>query len=98
MKTWEGGADRVIETELDYAQRNLLQVKEADAVISMGGSSGVLTEVIAAVMDYEKPVVMFDDESESARCVKILSKIYPHVYFSSDLEKLVDFISHKISL
>ena len=88
----EEGADDVVKTNAEYPIRNLLQVKESDAVVGIGGSAGTLTEVIAAVMDYHKPVAMFEDGSESVQAAKIISKIHPHIFFSRSVVEVVSYL------
>jgi len=88
----EEGADDVVKTNAEYPIRNLLQVKESDAVVGIGGSAGTLTEVIAAVMDYHKPVAMFEDGSESVQAAKIISKIRPHIFFSRSVVEVVSYL------
>jgi len=57
--------DTTIETKEDYPIRNAIMVRECDAVIALKpgtGGLGTLGEIINAVNDYKKPVVVYDIE------------------------------------
>jgi uncharacterized protein (TIGR00725 family) len=48
--------DKLIETNVDYPERNIIMVRECDALIALHGGLGTLTEIIHAIKDYNKKV------------------------------------------
>lgn len=91
----EPGADQIFETGLDYPMRNLIQVKESDAVVAIGGSSGTVTEIIAAALDYHKPVIVLT-VGEAYRSIMALSDIKGKVNYTSTVEEIVNLLKERL--
>lgn len=92
----EEGADRVIETEQDYPTRNLIMIRKSDAMIAIDGFAGTLTEIIAAVMDYQKPTAALEGSGEAIEASKLLKHIRERIFFSKDAKELVDYVEKKL--
>lgn len=91
----EKGADEIIKTELDYPMRNLIQVRESDALVAIGGGAGTVTEIIATALDYRKPTIVLDG-GEASQAIKILSDLKSKVEFASRVEEVVEFLQEKL--
>jgi len=85
--------DRPVMTGLDYPQRNVLMVKNCDAVIALSGALGTLTEIIHAVNDYGKKVAVID-RGEIAAWVKSIPALKPGVFLTGSPEAA---LSHVVS-
>ncbi len=55
--------DSSIYTFEDYPIRNIMQVRESEAVIGLTGGLGTLTEIISAVEDYNLPTAFYKNSS-----------------------------------
>lgn len=88
------GADEIVQTELDYPMRNVLQVKESDGLFALTGGDGTLEEIIPAVVDYEIPVQIIDGAGTAAAAIHALLEIYPgwsdYVEFGATVEECFD--------
>jgi len=83
--------DKLIETNLDYPERNIVMVRECDAVIALNGGLGTLTEIIHAVKDFNKKVSVIDF-GELASWVRALPELSKAVFLTSDINKAVEFL------
>ena len=83
--------DELIETNLDYSERNIVMVKNCDGLIALHGGLGTLTEVIHAVNDYNKKVSIID-KGQLAEWVKCIHKIKEKVFLTSDVKKAVEYV------
>ncbi len=86
------GADLVIQTAEDYPSRNLTQIKVADALAVVGGADATVSEIINAVMDYHKPVVVLDRTGPVVDIVRLLPKTGNKVYLAKSIKAMVDFL------
>lgn len=85
--------DRPVMTGLDYPQRNVLMVKNCDAVIALSGALGTLTEIIHAVNDYGKKVAVID-RGEIAAWVKSIPALKSGVFLAEGPEAA---LNHAVS-
>jgi len=92
----EEGADEVIKTELDYPLRNIVQVKESQAVVAIGGGAGTVTEVVTSALDYNKPTVILEG-GEAYKAVSNLTELKKNINFVSSVEDAVRILEEKLS-
>lgn len=83
--------DKLIETNLDYPERNVVMVRECDAVIALHGGLGTLTEIIHAVKDYNKKVSVIDF-GDLAAWIKAIPELHKEVFLTSDVNKAVEHL------
>jgi len=81
--------DKLIETNLDYPERNIVMVRKCEGVIAIHGGLGTLTEIIHAVKDYNKKVSVID-VGELAKLVKSIPELEKKVFFTKGAKKAVD--------
>lgn len=93
----EDGADHIIETEQDYPTRNLIMIRKADAVIAIDGFAGTLSEIIASVMDYQKPTAALENSGEAVNIAKQLEHIKDKIFFSEKVEAIVSYIEKQLA-
>jgi predicted Rossmann-fold nucleotide-binding protein len=86
------GADLVIQTGTDYPTRNLTQIKVADALAVIGGADATVAEIINAVLDYQKPVVVLDRTGPVAAIVRLLPKTGNKIYLAKSVRSMVEFL------
>lgn len=85
--------DVIVYTGFDYAGRNLLMTRAADAVIIACGRMGTLNEFTIAFED-QKPIGVLEGSGGTADLIRDLTK-FPHrrgkfpIIFDKDPEKLV---------
>lgn len=69
-------AHQVIKTNKDYPNRNNIMVESCDLMIAFNGKLGVLGEILNAVNDYHKKVIIFEKGFEKIGYIKeILSDV-----------------------
>jgi uncharacterized protein (TIGR00725 family) len=83
--------DELIETNLDYPQRNIKMVQNCDAVIALNGGLGTLTEIIHAVKDYNKKVSVVDF-GELSSWIKAIPELHKKVLITSDINRAIEQI------
>lgn len=83
--------DELIETNLDYPERNIVMVKNCDGLIALHGGLGTLTEIIYAVNDYNKKVSIID-KGKLADWAKRIYKIKEKSFITADIKKAVEHI------
>lgn len=71
------GADEIIQTEYDYPLRNIYQVKCSDALFILSGGDSTLQEALAALAEYELPVVGLRESGTAVRALELLLPLYP---------------------
>lgn len=86
------GADLVIHTGSDYPSRNLVQIKVADALAVIGGADATVSEIINAVLDYQKPVAILDRTGPVAAIVRMLPKTGSKVYLAKNVAAMTEFL------
>jgi hypothetical protein len=83
--------DKLIETNLDYPERNIVMVRECDALIALHGGLGTLTEIIHAVKDYNKKVSVIDF-GDLAKWIKAIPELHKKVFLTEDTKKAVEHL------
>src|SRR5690242_17583318 len=71
------GADEIIQTEYDYPLRNIYQVRCSDALFILSGGDSTLQEALAALAEYELPVVGLSKSGTATRALELLLPLYP---------------------
>lgn len=88
-------AHRTIKTGEDYPIRNNVMVRNCDLMIVFSGRLGVLGEILNAVNDYDKKVIIFEKEFKNLNCVKkILSDAGKNrkVFYIKNINEIKKFI------
>ena len=67
-------AYQTIKTDEDYPIRNNIMVRSCDLMIAFAGRLGVLGEILNAVNDYDKKVIVFEKDFENIECLKKILK------------------------
>lgn len=86
--------DELIETNVDYPERNIIMVRECDAVIALHGGLGTLTEIIHATKDYNRKVSVIDF-GELSLWIKAIPELHKKVFLTSDINKAIENILSK---
>ncbi len=86
--------DEIIETNMDYPSRNVELVKYCDAIIALPGSLGSLTEVIHAINDYGKSVVVLSI-GPLADMIKHIPGVKEKVFLTENIKEMVDYLEKK---
>ncbi len=84
-------SDKLIETNLDYPERNVVMVRECDGVIALHDGLGTLTEIIHAIKDYDKKVSVIDF-GDLARWIRAIPELRNKVFLTSDIKKAVEYL------
>lgn len=88
--------DTPIFTNQDYPIRNILQVKESDAVIGITGGQGTLTELIVSINDYKIPTSFYEGSSQ---VVDSFRRIEPYfaskIRWGNNINKLLTELEHE---
>lgn len=88
--------DEKIYTEVDYPMRNLLQVKGSDAVIGVTGGLGTLTELIAAVKDYNLPTSFYQGSSPFIEGFLKLERCFAQkVHCENNIQHLINHLERR---
>lgn len=80
--------DEIIETNVDYPERNIIMVKSCDAVIALHGGLGTLTEIIHAAKDYNKKVSVIDKGWLPA-IIRQIPELSEKVFLTLDVNKAI---------
>jgi len=80
--------DKLIETNLDYPERNVVMVRECDGAIAIHGGLGTLTEIIHAVKDYNKKVSVID-VGELAQWIRAIPDLKQKVLLTKDVKEAI---------
>jgi uncharacterized protein (TIGR00725 family) len=71
------GYDQLVQTELDYAMRNVYQVSQSDGLIAIAGGGGTLEEILPALIDYKLPVGVLKGSGQAAQALEALLDVFP---------------------
>lgn len=85
--------DKLIETNLDYPERNVVMVRECDAVIALHGGLGTLSEIIHAVKDYDKKVSVIDF-GELSQWIKSIPELHKKVLLTSNIKQAIEHLKN----
>lgn len=88
--------DVVVKTGVDYPTRNVIQVRDADALIAITGGAGTTTEIINAAMDYDMPVAILDQSGPMVEAVRALPSVCRKVFFGNSAAELVTYIKQQL--
>ena len=83
--------DKLIETNLDYPERDVVLVRECDAVIALYGGLGTLTEIIHAIKDYNKKVSVIDF-GELAQWIRAILELDKKVFITKDVKEAINHL------
>ncbi|MBU4069436.1 MAG: LOG family protein [Nanoarchaeota archaeon] len=86
--------DELIETNVDYPERNIIMVRECDSVIALNGGIGTLTEIIHAIKDYSKKVSVID-LGELSSWIKSIPELRKKVFLTLNINKAIEYIISK---
>lgn len=84
--------DEIIHLDSNYPIRNATMVLNCDGVIALNGGLGTLSEIIHAVKDFKKKVVVIDKELISDY-VKAIPELKKEVLLTKDINKAVDYLT-----
>ena len=88
------GADDVVQTEFDYAVRNVWQVSKCDGLFILTGGDGALEEALPALVDYGVPVAVVQGSGPAAEALGRLVDVFPdwtpRLKFGPDVSALID--------
>lgn len=71
------GADRIVETDLDYPMRNIYQIRASDALFIVTGGDGTLEEGVIALADYGIPVAALRGSGPAVQALELLLPLFP---------------------
>ena len=83
--------DKLIETNLDYPERNIVMVRECDSIIAIDGGLGTLTEIIHAIKDYNKKVSVIG-LGEMVDWINFIPEIKKKVFLTKDIKKAIEHL------
>jgi len=87
--------DTKIFTKQDYPTRNLLQIKGSDAIIGITGGDRTLTELIAAVKDYQLSTSFYQGSSEIIdRFLKISPDFAKKINYGNNINELLNYLEN----
>ncbi|KKT71661.1 MAG: hypothetical protein UW68_C0059G0003 [Candidatus Collierbacteria bacterium GW2011_GWB1_44_6] len=81
--------DKIVETNVDYPERNIIMVKNCEGIIALHGGLGTLTEIIHAVKDYNKKVSVID-KGELASLIKLIPELKEKVFLTSNVKEALN--------
>jgi hypothetical protein len=83
--------DKVIETNVDYPERNLIMIRDCDAIIALHGGLGTIAEMIHATKDYGKKIALIDTK-ELAEWAKAIPPLKEKVFITKDIKKAIEYL------
>jgi hypothetical protein len=83
--------DEVVETNVDYPERNLIMIRNCDTIMALHGGLGTLSEMIAAVKDYHKKVSVID-KGEFVDWVRAIKPLKEKVFITLDIKKAIEHL------
>ncbi|HSU72457.1 MAG TPA: hypothetical protein VLJ21_01250 [Candidatus Binatia bacterium] len=88
--------DKVIRLKADYPERNVILVRNSQALIALNGGLGTLSEIIHAAKDYGHPAVVID-YGKLADYVRAIHDFKGKVHIAKTAKDAVDYIEKKLS-
>jgi len=86
--------DKLIETKVDYPERNLIMMRDCDAIIALHGGLGAIAEIIHATKDYHMKVSVID-KGELAEWVRAIKPLKEKVFITNDIKKAIKHLGVK---
>ena len=83
--------DEAIDTNVDYPERNLIMIRNCDAILALHGGLGTLSEMIAAIKDYGKKVSIID-KGEFVTWVRFIKPLKEKVFITLDIKKAIEHL------
>jgi hypothetical protein len=83
--------DKEVKTNVDYPERNLIMIRNCDAIISLHGGLGTLSEMIAAIKDYHKKVSVID-KGEFVDWIRAIQPLKEKVFITNDIKKAIEYL------
>jgi hypothetical protein len=83
--------DKEIETNVDYPERNLIMIRDCDAIIALHGGLGTIAEMIHATKDYGKKIALIDTK-ELAEWAKAIPPLRDKVFITKDIKKAIEYL------
>jgi uncharacterized protein (TIGR00725 family) len=75
--------DKLVETNVDYPERNLIMIRSGDALLALHGGLSTLAEIIDAVKDYGKKVSVIDF-GDLAAWIRAIPELHKKVLITKD--------------
>jgi len=79
--------DKIIKTNVDYPERNLIMARDSKLAIALTGNLGTLEEIIFNAKDYHHPVIVVEG-FPIAKMVKALPDLKKRVIFIKDVQDI----------
>lgn len=83
--------DKLICTKTDYPERNLIMIREGDAILALNGRLGTFAEIIEAVNDYNKKVSVIDF-GDLAAWIRAIPEIHKRVLITKDIKEALKYL------
>jgi hypothetical protein len=84
-------SDETIETNVDYPERNLIMIRDCDAIIALHGGLRTIAEMIHATKDYGKKIALIDTK-ELAEWAKAIPPLRDKVFITKDIKKAIEYL------
>jgi uncharacterized protein (TIGR00725 family) len=86
--------DKTIRLKGDYPERNLIMIRNSQALIALHGGLGSLAEVIHAANDYNIPTAVIHF-GEFTKYIKTIPKLRKQVLIAKTPKEAIEFIEKK---
>ncbi|MCK4521646.1 MAG: LOG family protein [Nanoarchaeota archaeon] len=86
--------DKIIRLNCDYPERNLIMIRNSQALIAMHGGLGTLAELVHAAKDYQIPAVVIHF-GKLTKYVKAIHEFKGKVFIAKTAKQAIDFIKAK---
>jgi uncharacterized protein (TIGR00725 family) len=78
--------DKLIDTNTDYPERNLIMIRDGDAMLALHGGLGTMAEIIEAVKDYNKKVSVIDF-GDLANWIRAIPELHKKVLITKEVKE-----------
>lgn len=87
--------DVPIYTNQDYPVRNVLQIKNSDAVIGVTGETGTLTELIISIKNYKLPTSFYKGSSNLIDFFKTIEPYFAErLKYGDNIAEMLDYLEN----
>lgn len=86
--------DEFVNTDVDYPERNLIMIRNADAIVALHGGLGTIAEMIHATKDYGKKIALIDTK-ELAEWAKAIPPLKEKLFITKDVKKAIEYLEKK---